>query len=707
MLWILCSERLSGSDCRMKTGSLGYCRLFVLMSVIWAVAVTSGIALGASSDVVGGAYRPDTPFPEYMPLWREGWRWTDEHGQRVRYAHEGMPLGGYVQVYVRNDTSRRLEIGDVLLDGVNLTRGIAPESSAPRGKYASSIQFSKLPADEIDRLTRAGEPVWWKVDPTSIPPGGMAEVTVRLRRDPAPESLDVRIVAGDTTFHGTVPTRKIQPRIRSISFSPGLDKAFLYLRHRKGGGMRPSRILVDGEDLTDRASIVVDEKIDTVPVVVDLGGSLPETSFHCFQAVYRDGSSALAAIRVWEPDFKYGMWGIPKEGNSPEERARKYIERLHDHSINVIMSSYGGDVRKFVASEEGRRLCSSLGMRIMDHTHGSFDDPLYYYLPDEPDASDFNSRNINPPGHRLGSLAQWVIQRGEELRRKDPDTLLLCNIDNTYKPEQWYMYAQLPDVISADPYYPEQLRSVYRFDPTTLGAYTKPTYVYAVGKIYLSAGAPKPMHLILHTCRFDMAEDPFRAPTPEEKRVEVYYALAAGAKGISYWWYTPAGRYHGCGSRAPEMVSLLTEIGLLGAEVRTAGPVITNSCPVTAPIKAPAHLWVRSLLSGLDSLVLVVVNDNIACDRMGMVVKPVENAEISVDLPSWLKPRDVFAITHGGTREARWESTDSGISLDLGTVELTRLIVVSSDATLRRRLQGLYESEFASNVARLTATGSP
>ncbi len=39
------------------------------------------------------------------------------------------------------------------------------------------------------------------------------------------------------------------------------------------------------------------------------------------------------------------------------------------------------------------------------------------------------------------------------------------------------------------------------------------TYVYGVGTIYQSAGAPKPMHLIVHTCRFDMKDCPFRGPT--------------------------------------------------------------------------------------------------------------------------------------------------------------------------------------------------
>jgi len=679
--------------------------LFALGVLVAGTLVTVGCS--TSPGTAGAVYRADTPFPEFMPLWREGWKWTDENGQRVRYAYEGMPLGGYIHVYFENPADTPLEVNDVLLNGVSLAKGIArePAEGAKKrrdpSKFASSLQFSKLPADQIDRLMAAGEPVWWKVDPPTIPPGGMAELTIRLRRDPDPRRLDVSIPAGDSELCAVVRTSD-QPRVVGIGFSPGRDKVFLYLRHPKGG-IAPSRIRIDGRDVTDNSTIGCDDAVDTVPVVIQLDSPVREPDFHCFEARYADGSRALAALRVWGQDFIYGMWGIPKEGNSPQERATLYLERLHRHNFNAIMSHYGGDVRKFAAGREGRDLARSLGIAIMDHVPGSYEDPLYYYLPDEPDAHDFACRNINPPGKRLGALAQSLVGKSKLFREKDPHTLHLVNVDNTYKPEQWYMYAQLGDVASADPYFPEQFRSVYRFDPMNLGAYTRPTYVYATGKIYQSACAPKPMHIILHTCRFDMAEYLFRAPTPEEKRVEVYYALAAGAKGISYWWYTPQGRYRGCGSRIPEMESLFTEIGLLGAELRTADPVLIRSCPADVPVKAPRALWVRSLLAGTDTLAVIVVNNNIASDRLGTVVVPTQNARVRLRLPSWLKPRDAFEITYGGTQDISWESAGPEISLDLGEVSLTRFVLISADEALRSQLQKRWQSQFASNVSELVA----
>ena len=167
-------------------------------------------------------------------------------------------------------------------------------------------------------------------------------------------------------------------------------------------------------------------------MVIQLPEPVREPDYHCFQVLYPDNSVVTTSIRVWDPEFRYGMWGIPKKGDTSEERVRIYLHRLHAHNINVIMSHYGGDVRQFVKSNEGAELSKKLGVRIMDHAYGCFEDPLYYYLPDEPDAHDFSRSSIDPPNKRLGALGQWIVELSKELRRKDPDTLLLCNVDNTY-----------------------------------------------------------------------------------------------------------------------------------------------------------------------------------------------------------------------------------------------------------------------------------
>ncbi len=271
-----------------------------LSCVVLVVVVLAGMAgcttFQTSSDVVSAVYRPDQAFPEFMPMWREGWKWTDENGDKVRYAYEGMPLGGYLFAYFRNASSEPLKVEDVLLDDVSLVQGIAWERAAKTpgmDKVVAHLAFSKLPQEQIDRLNAAGEPVWWKVEPTVIPPGGMGELTIRLRRDPKRDLLPVSIPAGDGTMLKTVvKVARRQPRFFSISFSPGLDEVSAYLRHPSGRGVAPARILVDGRDVTDRCTIAADDAIDTVAVTIDLETPFPESSYHFFQADYPDGSIA-------------------------------------------------------------------------------------------------------------------------------------------------------------------------------------------------------------------------------------------------------------------------------------------------------------------------------------------------------------------------------------------------------------------------------
>lgn len=672
--------------------------------VVMALAGSAASAQPAAPGFLGAAYRADQKFPEFMPLWREGWKLFDEAGNRLRYARPDMPLGGYLHVFLQNATPAEVQIDDVLLNGASLKQAVAPEAETKEveNKFASSLQFSKLPAEQIKTLTELGEPAWWKADPYTIGPNAMAEVVVRLRRPPQVGKIAVRVTGKGYDIQGDVSVQKVQPQVVSIGFTPQLDAACLYVRHPKSG-MKPEKVLMDGKSVMDGAVMASDPSLDLGLAIVQFPKPLGEGEFHLFHVYYDDESVAVAGIRVHKPDFVYGMWGYPKKSDNPDQAVAAYLDGLHLHHINAIMFHYGGEVRKYVESEAGQTQCAKLGIRIMDRAPRGYKNQRYTFLRDEPDASDHNNKAITAFDRRVGSLAQWLVNMTRAYRKQDPTGVQLLNVDNTFKPEQWYTYAQLADVPCADPYYPEQLRSVYYADPGALGAYMKPTYVYAVGSIYGSASAPKPMHLILHTCRFDMQDQPFRAPTPQEKRVEIYYALASGARGISFWWYTPGGRYNGAGGDAPELRRLYNEIGLLGAELRTAEPIIGRACLVNLAVEGPRALWVRSLAAGADTLAVIVVNDNIACDRVGTIVQPFEKAGFKLRLPAWLKAKDAFEITYEGTKDVSWNAEGADVGFDLGRVELTRMLVITSDGGLRKQLQGRYDASCAGNFKQLLA----
>ena len=671
---------------------------------LWICLLTAPALLGTpATEIVGTGYSADTPFHQYLHLWMEGWALRDQRGEPLQYATTNMPLGAYLHVYIRNTSNRAVTIDDVKLDGVSLTKGIAFADKTVDNLYPASVHFSKLPQSELDRLQAAGEPVWWKVEPPALPPGGEAEVTIRLRRQSG-KPASVHALASNHTWTAEVaPTNT--PRFMGLSFSPSLDTVYGYVQHPQPAHPAPTRVLLDGEDVTARSTISDDSNVEVAPVVIRLARPLAKGSFHSFQACYDDGSTALAGIRAWGDDLVYGMWGYSKKGKTAQERVDYYIKDMQRHNVNAVMQSYGAEVGEFFTGQPGIANARATGIRAMRSRPDEVLNPVYYFLTDEPDAHDYAVSQLKPT-QRLGVLGQDLVRRSQRFRQQDAGSPQLLNLDNTFKPENWYMYAQLADVCCADPYYQEQQRIMWNDRPAWVPSFIRPLYVLGAATICQSACAPKPLHIILNSVRHDLKGGQFRFATPAEKSVELFYALGAGAKHFSYWWYTPYGEFYGCGAEDKEAVALWRQIGLLGAQVRTAGPVLTRSCPAPVPLKAPSKLWTRTLLAGTDTLVLLAVNENIANDRLGTVVKPIQETPVTLTSPGWLNVADAFEVTPEGVRDVSWKSQHPGIALDLGTTEVARLVVLTADKALRPQLSQLYQDRFSATVAQLGSDSS-
>jgi len=694
------------------------------IGILGAVTFCCGAmpVLGAL-ETLGGWFRPDETFPQFDAFWHEGWNEPEEMDEaRARFEGVAQPPGGAFQVFVRNSSAEAVRIEDVALQDVSLAEALVFSDQRRVRKFAS-IYYAELADETYETLLAAGEPVWWKADPVVIPAGGVGVVTVRLRSVPTLRVVELAVRTADgATRQERVPVRLDAPRVAGAFFSDALDTVYLYFRHRMGGAAVPSRILVDGRDVTARARVGQDAGVDVVPVVVQLEAPLARGSVHLFQGLYADGSMASAALRAWRDEFAYGMWGGPGGRSDDAALARRYITDITDRNINVQMVNVASPaVANFLKSDAGQRFATERGLRAVLDEAGKwgFEDPYLCFIHDEPDCADYRSDGL-PDGKQVGALAQWCVQRSGELRAAVPQALQVLNLDMTFKPSNWYIYGLLPDVLSVDPYYQARLRGAYWKDPHRLSLYAQATYVYAVSRVARSACEPNPLHVILYACDVIDARRPegdqrFRFPTPQEKRIEAYYAVAAGAKGLSYWWYTPSrspgekSTSYGIGAATidgvPEAQSLWREIGLLGAEMRTAGPVIGHSCAVQVNVEATEGVWTHCLLAGLDTMVLLAVNQHYANDRVGTVHYPIEDAELRVAVPAWLEQPTVFEIASDGTRELETEAVDAGLAIPLGTLDLTRMIVMTSDAQLRSRLEKVYRTEFADKVSRLRREG--
>lgn len=687
-----------------------------LAAVVLGLAACTA-AMAADPGVLGAYFRADEPFPDYAVFWHEGWTTPEGEIDNARYEGFKEPLGGSVHVFFKNTSTKPLAIEDVLLDGVSL-RQVIVFSEQRKQRKPASIYFANLPQSTMDRLFSLGEPIWWKAEPNKVAPGRTGEVVVRLRAVPKISSLPVSLIHAGGKIDVAVPVADKHPRVAGASFAEKLDFLYLYFRYPGRPGAAPVKILIDGADVTKAAIVARHPEADVIPVTVALTKPTVPASFHCVQGVFEDGIVASAGIRAWADEFAYGIWG-GKPGKAGDlSVGQRYVAELVAHNINVQMPQVGSPaVQAFYKSEAGQRQLKDLGFRtvIDEHQKWGQKDPYLYFIHDEPDCADFRFEGI-PEHKKIGALASWTVQRSNELRADDPGKLQMLNLDMTYKPQNWYIYGQVPDVLAADPYYQNRLRTAYQEHPERIKVYSKATYVHAVADVCQSACQPNPLHIILYSCSHLNNKDNlrFRFPTPPEKRIEVFYALGAGAKGLSYWWYTPADKgektAYGIGAAVehadPAAAALYREIGLLGAEVRTVGPLLLNSCPADVPVEARGAIWTRTLLVGLDTLILLAVNDQYTNHDKGTDIAPVQNAAASVNVPVWLKTADVFEVNSGGTCDMKWSSAGPQVRLDFGRLDVTRLVIVTADKGLRAAMQKRYAEQFAGRVKTLLQQGS-
>ncbi len=673
----------------------------LLKRIITATALASLLASSARSQkIVSACYFADKPFPQYMNLWQEGWSFKGDDGLKLVYATPDMPLGGYVFVHFKNTGSKPMTITDLTIEGIKMSEALAKNWIPERldQRYDSSILISKLPKAQIEKLKDAGWPLWWMPEPLTVQPGAEGEIRIRLKRSPKPELLKIGIVTDQGTINASVNRDKVQPRFASIGFSPDLKTVYLYPTHQQADA-KPSRVLIDGADLTNLSIISADPRLSTSSIVVKPGKPIQMMTYHTFRVEYADGSAAQSGIRAWGHDMIYGVWSSPGRIADPETALKSFIDDYAAHNVNCVMPYVVGAERQYFDSDAGWEYCESKGVGRMTHWPSKKYVETILFAQDEPDATDANFQEV-PPKDRLGGCGQWLVEWSRALRDRAPKTPVLLNIDNTYKPENWYVYHQLPDIPCVDPYYTEQQDFADTEHPFYFAYHTRPTYVRAVAEISQSSCQPKPLHVILLSCSYERPDGTMgRLPTPEEKRMEVYYSIGAGARGLSYWMFPS----NCTGADTPEARALWTEVGLMGAEVRTAADLITCSCPVELPVKASAFLLAKTLLCGPDTVAVVVVNENVACDRLGTVVKPCEDARVALTLPEWLEAKDAFLVSHHGTSDIPWSAAKRTVELGLGTVRVGGFVVVTADTSLRQKLQDRYQKMFAANVEKLLA----
>ncbi len=674
----------------------------------------------ATLSVTSAEFLPDRAFPGLYPYIRDGYDLKIDMRPEVPAYDQIVQRGATLRVFLRNASGAPRGIDAVLLNGIDLAQHILPIHREHRGLRAASHLLnddSRTPPAVKQRLDALGAPIWYRVRPNPIPPGGFTEVTIRLRTIPTTSSLEisVRSAPKDENAAQNAATEKgaaqnatkvdsagvsLHPQlpssftIASVSFNAATDRAFVYLRNQDGDDFTLRSIAVDGTPVDLSADAPRTSFHRFLPVEIPLPTPWAHGSLHHLAATTTRGETAAIVLRARDDFFALGLWGYRRNGNTDEEQARDTVTAFHDHLFNTHMGMMGPN-GSFLRSEAGWQFAASLGIRMMpqDPVPRDIGNPNLYarFLLDEPDAHEAAIDAL--PGYlRLGAYAQGLVERQRQWTEDDPRGLTLLNVDLTYKPENWLVYGPLPDILACDPYYQMRLADTYQKHPGWLGRNSTPYYVFAIADVARWGAEPNPLHIILNSVSYRGDDFTFRYGTPEEKRIEFYYALAAGAKGISYWWFTPYGTYKGCGADEPGAKAMLAELGRLNAEARSILPLLARSHPVAVggdksePFATALPFWLkpRTLIAGTDTALVVLVNRDHASDRVGTLYEPIPKATITFDVPPWLQPVEAFRLTRDGVAPASFTRDEEGrLVSELRDVQLTEILVL----TERRGLQ--------------------
>ncbi len=657
-----------------------------LVAVLAIAAAWTGLQTpkpaSAAVTLLGVQYQQDNPYTEYQCIWHDRNYPTDC----------GAVVGGSnIHAYLKNTGASSVTVSDATLAGYSL-KTVIKRSSTYHNANSIYFYWDNPPQSILD----AGEPVWYKADPSTIPPGGVAQVVVRLRHVPVTQPVSLGIVTSGGSVSATIPVDANAPQLASVGFSQ--DRTKVYLHWRRAGGAAPTTIKMDGVDVTANTITVGDPSVNFAASVLTLGSALPQGSYHVYQGIYTDGKTATASLRTWGHEFIHATWYTFPIADGDYDAARAWIDDATNRGVNAVENQMPSGLSSFLSSGAGEAYAAARGYGAIAWSAPVGFDPIMWFLDDEPDGEEDKlecGTGLKLPcgsGHDTGVLAMLNIEKGENWRKYNSTIPTTVNMNGTLKPDNYYSYGQAVDCLQVDPYYQARLRDSYFDYPQRIPLYEKATYIYAVSLATTTSAEPNPSHVILYSCKQTDASGAWPYPTRESKRIEFYYALAAGAKGISYWWFkTP----NGLGTKEPDALAMWYEVGLLGNEVKTISPLLVTSHPVAMTLTPSTGVWAKALASGTETIILLVVNDDYYNDPSGCHYNSKSNASVVATLPSWMRSPapTAFEVRPSGLHNVTTSLNGGNLTVSLGTLDLTRMIVITTNPQLRSIIQQRYEEK--------------
>ncbi|MCD6362019.1 MAG: hypothetical protein J7M38_14270, partial [Armatimonadetes bacterium] len=604
--------------------------------------------------------------------------------------HEALPVRGQAHLYVRNTGD-----GPLILDGASWD------------------------GRDADTLVRAGRLAWYHQHPYRIEPGEVGRVSFRLQGITEQQALAL-MADPEATF--TVPVilryRQAEPlecavtlnargeplQINMLTFGPELRTICAYLQANGDTPFGISRVEVNGRDVTaatEFGSRTVGR--DVVPLRISLDEP-PARGRHVTVTVATEqGVSCGHSLRAFESEFPiqvclfdliradafediYNHGFTCVAGTRPEHFAKM-------KELGLDLFSFGGGLSRIVQYDRPGlpRVVAfwndECDDKPIEETIIRFNEAHEYYRAENRYVPPQMVNLVNPwsgTGMAFMDIIDVVCHAyGMAGAANGRDFPLISSLPwreaRASRRPFWPYFRSAEVAVSVDP------------DTRTVG---------------------------------ELAGSTQRVIEPAQERFMTFGCLQQGAKGICHWAYGVRSRnkiYYldGPGLRlsmggipyptsrvvdgyeVPEEIcralkDTWDEIGRINAELRTIGPWVANSdvSPGIARVIGDTPAQAVALVSGLDTVVLITLNLNIDTDWTGRDpagVKSYEpvDATVTLDLPEWIEPAEVFTVDHTGLADLAAERKGRTLTFDLPGLAIERVIVVTADPAVRAAMQAI------------------
>lgn len=568
--------------------------------------------------------------------------WTEATPGLADFAVAGR-RSGTLKVYVRNHGKQPVAVEARELNGTGL---------------------------EVLRTSERHEVIWWRTWPDPVPAGGISEVSVRLRY-PLEEDAFLTLETGSETLPVTVPAVPPPFRIETVAWADGGRRVTLVARQFGPAPVRISRVLVDGADVTRRARIPAPEFSHGIcPIEIVLPAAQAIGSFHTYQLAAADGAAAACTLRTLDEFLRLGMYGAS------------------DLDANVRLGiNCAGYFRALDRAALDR--CAAYGQRAAFHI-GPVPAPEVrghpavhaYILHDEPDCWDYSAGKWPPP-MRIGYHAPQIVADARRCVEADPARPIQVTLDLTFKPANYFVYAQIPDIVTPDCY------------PLNIGASL--AMVRETTAVCRQAAGPRRVEAVPQVDFEDRKKEEMkfrRAPFGREVIIQYLYALGAGARGFSGWeWFdedSDFARYYG----APNFPDVLDALGQTYRRFKLLQPLILKAHPAPIAACGDAKVWLQTLVCGLDALLLVAVNDDYQSLPTDFLHTPRGATTLTVPNLPWLRAGYAGLVGDGLVTPLPLAPDGDGCRVTLPGLDTGALVLIASDAQLADRLvQGYLHSQ--------------